>query len=125
MEKLLEEERVCAGEAPFDIVPYIMARITHVEKMLELLRSERQLQILLDVQDEVIPENHGEFLWEISADTSRCTAVASGEWSEVNEKALRVSVTISELTEFVFGKRRIPGLEAVKVLNRICINESV
>ena len=125
VEKLLEEERVCAGEAPFDIVPYIMARITHVEKMLELLRSERQLQILLDVQDEVIPENHGEFLWEISADTSRCTAVASGEWSEANEKALRVSVTISELTEFVFGKRRIPGLEAVKVLNRICINESV
>ena len=36
-----------------------------------------------------------------------------------------ISVTIAELTEFVFGKRDIQGLEEVMVLSRMCINEAV
>lgn len=159
VEKLLEEERVCAGDPPFDIVPYIMTRITHVENMLKLLSSEEPMKILLDVQDEMIPENQGQFLWEISNRASICVKALETNFptdvvrkeNEINHASAeefinsddlkmqqmgeteenvesgyrRISVSIAELTEFVFGKRIIRGLEAVKVLSRICINESV
>lgn len=118
VEKMLEEERVCAGDPPFEIVPYIMTRITHVKKMLSLLRSEEPLQVVLDVQDEIISENHGRFLWEVSEETSICKRAADDTDSQI-------SVSIAELTEFVFGKRKIAGLEPIKVLSRICINEAV
>lgn len=122
VEKMLEEERVCAGDPPFDIVPYIMTRITHVEKLLELLRSERPMKILLDVQDEIIEANNGRFLWEVSSDISSCKRVSDISSGGANAGVL---VTIAELAEFVFGKKQIPELEAVKVLDKICINEAV
>lgn len=117
VEKMLEEARVCAGDPPFEIVPYIMTRITHVEKMLSLLRSEQPMEVVLDVKDEIISENNGQFLWEISEENSICRKVTDAE--------AEISVSIAELTEFVFGKRKITGLETVKVLSRICINEAV
>lgn len=117
VEKMLEEERVCAGDPPFEIVPYIMTRITHVERMLSLLRSEKPVRIVLDVKDEIIPENKGQFLWEISEESSVCR--------KVTDENADISVSIAELTEFVFGKRMIKGLENVKVLSRIYINEAV
>ncbi len=117
VEKMLEEERVCAGDPPFEIVPYIMTRITHVEKMLSLLRSKQLVKIVLDVKDEIIAENNGQFLCEISEDGSVCRKITGAR--------PEISVSIAELTEFVFGKRKITGLEAVKALSRICINEAV
>lgn len=117
VEKLLEEQRVCAGDPPFEIVPYIMTRITHVERMLSLLRSKVKMKVVLKVKDEIIPENNGQFLWEISEEGSFCKKAAEAEAD--------VCVTIAELTEFVFGKRKVEGLEDVKVLSRICINEAV
>ena len=117
VEKMLEEERVCAGDPPFEIVPYIMTRITHVERMLSLLRSEKPVRVVLDVKDEIIPENNGRFLWEISEGSSVCR--------KVTDENADISVSIAELTEFAFGKRIIDGLEDVKVLSRICINEAV
>lgn len=117
VEKQLEEARVCAGDPPFEIVPYIMTRITHVEKMLSLLRSRTPVKVVLDVSDEIIPENNGQFLWEVSEEMSVCKKMTSAESD--------ISVTIAELTEFVFGKRDIQGLEEVMVLSRMCINEAV
>ena len=117
VEKQLEEARVCAGDPPFEIVPYIMTRITHVERMLSLLRSRRSVKVVLDVNDEIIPENNGLFLWEVSEEMSVCRKMTAAESD--------ISVTIAELTEFVFGKCEIKGLEEVKVLSRICINEAV
>lgn len=117
VEKMLEEERVCAGDPPFEIVPYIMTRITHVERMLSLLRSEKPVRIVLDVKDEIILENNGRFLWEISEGSSVCR--------KVTDENADISVSIAELTEFAFGKRIIDGLEDVKVLSGICINEAV
>ena len=123
VEKMLEEERVCAGDPPFEIVPYIMTRITHVERMLSLLRSEKPVRVVLDVKDEIIPENNGRFLWEISETEGKCFKLSDN--SNTEETVLRIPVTIAQLTEFVFGKRSIDGLEDVKVLSRICINEAV
>ncbi len=119
VERMLEEERICAGDPPFDIVPYIMARVTHVERMLEFLRSEKPLNVVLNVCDEVIAENHGMFLWKITSEESHCERLKNGFDGEV------IELTIAELTEFVFGKRNVKGLEHVKVLSKICINEAV
>lgn len=138
VEKMLEEERVCAGDPPFEIVPYIMTRITHVERMLELLRSEKPMKIVLDVQDTVILGNNGRFAWEISPKDSSCSKLActddkvqmqnAMDREEIKDEldhVVKIDTTIAELTEFVFGKRKIKGLEAIKVLERICINEAV
>lgn len=119
VEKMLEEERVCAGDPPFEIVPYIMTRITHVEKMLSLLRSELPMKIVLNVQDDIISENNGQFLWEISEIFSKCEKI------RCKTDLPEITVSIADFTEFVFGKRKIKGLESVKVLSRICINEAV
>lgn len=144
VEKMLEEERVCAGDPPFEIIPYIMARITHVEKMLSLLRSERPVKVVLNIEDQIIAGNQGQFLWEVSEERSFCEKInqqtngclkrkdhmieLDGEASGLKESETilhEISVNIAELTEFVFGKRKIRGLEAVKPLSRICINEAV
>ena len=118
VEKMLEEERVCEGDPPFDIVPYIMTRITHVEKMLSLLQSSQPASVLLEVKDEIIKENNGLFLWEVSKENSFCKKVIEAEGE-------MISIGIAELTEFVFGKKMIEGLEAIQVLSKICINEAV
>jgi predicted acetyltransferase len=119
VEKMLEEERVCAGEPPFEIVPYIMTRITHVEQMLKLLRSSQPLKVILNVKDEIIEENQGRFLWEVSKTESSCEKISK------EESIREISVGIAELTEFVFGKRKIEGLESIETLSKICINEAV
>lgn len=159
VEKMLEEERVCEGDPPFEIIPYIMIRITHVENMLKLLSSEEPMKILLDVRDDMISENQGQFIWEISNGESICARVCENNFpadvmrkeneidhvsaeeitnsddlkilqmgkseEEIESGYRKISVSIAELTEFVFGKGSIKGLEAVKVLSRICMNESV
>lgn len=117
VEKMLEEARVCEGEAPFEIVPYIMMRITHVERMLSLLCSTEPLEVTLCIRDEIISENNGSFRWKLSPEGSECRKISAQEEGRV--------ISIAELTEFVFGRRRISGLEAVKPLKKICINESV
>lgn len=137
VEKMLEEQRVCENDPPLEIVPYIMMRITHVEKMLSLLRSDRVMRFVLNVQDRIIDENNGVFLWDISCTESICTKVSvqqdderkqiqpvmtEADWKDGYRE---ISVDISRLTEFVFGKEEIPGLEGIKVLSRICINEAV
>ena len=119
VEKMLEEDRVCAGNPPFEIVPYIMMRITHVEQMLKLLRSSQPLKVILNVKDEIIKENHGRFLWDVSKTESSCHKI------DKEEALPEISVGIAELTEFVFGKRKIEGLECIETLSRICINEAV
>lgn len=125
MEKLEEEIRVCAGDPPFDIVPYIMARITHVENMLSLLKSQENLEIFLELSDPLIEENHGIFRWEISSSESQCKKITKACTKDNENLPEPVRLTIGELTEFVFGKRKIPELEKVHTLKRICINESV
>ena len=125
MEKMLEEERVCAGDAPFDIPPYIMMRITHIENMLGLLRSRRYRKIILKAEDRIIPENNGRFLWEISEKESHCTKLTKDQLTISEKDWTEISIGIADLTEFVFGKCRIRGLEDIQVLKRICINEAV
>ena len=117
VERIKEETRICEGDPPSEIVPYIMMRITNMANMLEILRSEKPLRVVLEVEDSIIEENNGTFLWEISESESRC--------KKIQNSTEGIKITIADLTEFVFGKRNIRGLEDIKVLSRICINEIV
>lgn len=121
VEKMLEEERICAGDTPFEIVPYIMTRITHVPEMLKLLRSRQPLEVLLDIKDEMIAGNHGIFLWKVSEECSECVKTEE----KILEELPVISLSIGQLTKFVFGKRMVEGLEQIQTLSRICINEAV
>lgn len=118
MQKQRAEALACAGEEPFDIIPYIMMRITNAKRMLGMMRSRRPRRIKLEVRDGIIAENNGIFVWEISQTESICRK------AELTEKA-DVSLDIAELTEFVFGRRNVRELEEIEVLKNICINEAV
>lgn len=121
VEKMLEEERVCAGDPPFEIIPYIMTRITHVPEMLKLLRSEQPLEIVLKIEDQIIAGNQGTFFWKISKEYSECVKIEE----KISEELPVISLSIGELTQFVFGKRAMEGLEQIQTLSKICINEAV
>lgn len=126
VKKQLEEKRVCEGDPPFEIIPYIMARITHVEEMLKLLRSEEPMELLLEVEDLLIEENHGLYVWKISERSGECRKLTRDEICQIRNKEQTVlKLTIAELTEFVFGKYKLQQLEKIRVLSRICINEAV
>ena len=125
MEKLQAEERACAGEEPFDITPYIMMRVVCVEKMLELLRSGSPKRYVLTVTDPVIPGNNAAFFWEAEENKSRCRKLTEEEKPLYLKEFPEISTGIAELTEFVFGRRTIEGLEEIRALQRICINEAV
>lgn len=81
------------------------------------------MKAVLDIKDEIILENSGLFLWEVSETESRCSKLADDASAE--EDILKIAVSIAELTEFLFGKRNIVGLDDIEVLSRICINEAV
>ena len=87
---------------------------------MSLLRSSRPQKILLHVTDEIIAENNGTFSIEMTEAGSICRRAENGENADTE-----VAADIAELTEFVFGKREIKGLEEIHTLNRICINEAV
>ena len=76
------------------------------------------LKVILNIEDAIVEENQGQFLWEVSEEGSCCKKIAGSDQGQI-------SVNIAELTEFVFGKKQIAGLESVKTLSRICINEAV
>ena len=88
--------------------------------MLILWQSNRIVkEQVLDIEDKIIEENTGRYLWEISPEHSVCKKLSG------TEDVSALQVEIATLTEFVFGKGEIKGLERVKVLSKICINEAV
>lgn len=53
--------------------PVIMARIIHLEEMMKLVCAKEKRTILLEIEDELIPENTGIYRWEITPQGSRVT----------------------------------------------------
>ena len=51
--------------------PIIMARIVHLEEMMRLVRSEKPREVILKVEDKLIPDNNGVFRWKISQEGSQ------------------------------------------------------
>lgn len=71
--------------------PVIMARIIHLEEMMKLVKSPHNRTILLEVEDPLLPQNDGLYLWELTPFGSRVT-----RQREVREG--EIFMTIDELT---------------------------
>ena len=98
--------------------PIIMARIIHLEEMMKLVCSRDNITTIIEVKDELIPENEGIYQWEITPLGSRVQKVcSSAELQKENEsKAERLVIpeVSMHIKEF-----------AVRILTGVFINEIV
>ena len=89
---LMTDEILSRRREPEKLKPSIMARIAYLPGFLAPVRldpacGEAELQIYLKVEDPMIPENNGSFLWTVGADGSRLELLESeigpGEGPEI------------------------------------------
>ena len=98
--------------------PVIMARIIHLEEMMKLVCSKENIELLIEIEDELIPENTGIYQWEITPQGSQVTKFSQGivprecNAAELKEQEIPlISMHIREL--------------AVQILTGVFINEIV
>ncbi len=75
--------------------PVIMARIIHLEEMMKLVKSPCNRTVLIEVEDPLLPQNDGIYLWELTPFGSRVTRQKESWKAEV-------FMTIDELTPHLF-----------------------
>lgn len=63
--------------------PIIMARIIHLEEMMKLIKSPHNRTVLIDIEDPLLPQNDGLYLWELTPFGSRVTRQREGQKAEV------------------------------------------
>jgi len=119
-------------EAPFRVSEYkpvIMARIIHLEQLIELIKTPERFSIRIKVADPILAENNGKFLW-----TRGLKALPENE-------SVDLEITIEALTAWLFGYKTLDELLAKKsvhlytdckgvigridVIRRILLNEFV
>ena len=123
--------------------PDIMARIITLETFVPVIHLKEdaeaeQLAICLEVEDPLIPQNDGRFIWTLDHDGSQLEkltgqietmeeALAQTEWK--NDRVLHLK--IEELPQWLFGYRvpeavkQYAGAEQIDVLSRIFLDEVV
>lgn len=74
--------------------PIIMARIIHLEEMMKLVKSSQNRAVLIDVEDPILPQNEGRYLWEITPFGSRVSR-------QKEVRGAEVYMTIKELTPYL------------------------
>lgn len=74
--------------------PIIMARIVHLEEMMRLVRSEKPREVILKVEDKLIPDNNGVFRWKISQEGSQVFRLE-------NDAQAQYCVSIEELAPLI------------------------
>ncbi len=74
--------------------PIIMARIVHLEEMMRLVRSEMPREVILKVEDKLIPDNNGVFRWKISREGSQVFRLE-------NDAQAQYCVSIEELAPLI------------------------
>ena len=98
--------------------PMIMARIIHLEEMMKLVCGRENMTTMIEIKDELIPENAGVYQWEITPRGSKV-------------KKISQAISLSERDEIEAGKSGIPEISihvkelAVKILTGVFINEIV
>ncbi len=94
--------------------PVIMARIIHLEEMMKLVRGKENIELLIEIEDELIPENAGIYQWEITPQGSRVTKFSQGIISKECKKERKIPQISMHIREL-----------APNILTRIFINEIV
>ena len=89
--------------------PAFMARIVNLPEMLGHVTGNGQITIAIRIHDPVIAENDGLFIWYIDEKGSRMERVEEPGTGGVDDASMRpeVTVTIGELTAFLFGHIRL------------------
>lgn len=57
--------------------PIIMARIIHLEEMMKLICSKENTSMMIEIEDELIPENAGIYWWKMTPKGSKVTKIKS------------------------------------------------
>lgn len=120
--------------------PSIMARIVDLQQFVRVIgltgeaaARQKEVTIVLEVRDSLVPENAGLWNWYLSQETSYLEAVDSAEAgmeaADLAVRAGRLSLSISELTAWLFGYRvpeaAGPYAEIVKPLQGVFLDEVV
>ncbi|MCI8306893.1 MAG: GNAT family N-acetyltransferase [Lachnospiraceae bacterium] len=116
----ISEIAACGADTNDIIRPYIMARILNISKMIPLMRTVDEGEIILHVTDPVIAENNGMFLWRYG-DTCSLEKI----YEENMDFSNVITVGIGELASHIFGCRRTAGLPKMRVKKGVFINDYV
>ena len=76
-----------------------MFRILDVEKMLSFIRSEKEQEIVLELDDSLLEENRGIYRLNVNRNSSKVERILEPSAVETIDGKL----TIAELTELLFG----------------------
>lgn len=116
------------------ITPETFVPVVHLKENAEA----EQLTVCLELEDSLIPQNDGRFIWTLDHAGSRLEkltgqigtmeeALAQTEWE--NDRVLHLK--IEELTQWLFGYhvpevvKQYAGAEQIDVLSRIFLDEVV
>ena len=106
--------------------PAIMARITDVKALLEVIglnedAPEDRFQAVLSIKDPIIPENEGRWLWKLGKNggtLERMIGLGLQTEAEGSEQAILSSsevleINIDELAQWIFGYRPLEEISGV------------
>lgn len=99
-----------------EIRPYVMARIINIRKMMELMCAAEEGEVTVRVEDSVIDDNNGTYLWRYGKN------VSVFERTSLESK---VKVSIGELASHIFGYKAVAGLPEMNVKNGVFINDYI
>lgn len=100
--------------------PAIMARIVDLATFVQVIClckniPEDELIILLNVEDHIILENAGYFIWKLDKQTSTLKRTSQEMWEQLSNQYLSLKTGIGELTQWLFGYRR-PAWDCAEIV---------
>lgn len=101
--------------------PVIMARIIHLEEMMKLVCSKEIRTVVIEIKDELIPENAGVYEWKITPDGSHVTKIHANVSSEKKDF---VELKAAQMESKPESSMHIRDL-VTQVLKGVFINEIV
>lgn len=112
--------------------PAIMGRIVHLQHFMEQIclksgDSRVSLEVYIEIEDKLIPSNHGIFAWTLNHNESEIVK---------KDGPVSLKLTISQLTQWLFGYKRVEEVvdpevtipkwcEEIQVLDGVFLDEVV
>lgn len=96
--------------------PIIMTRIIHLEEMMKLVCSKEKKTMVIEIEDELIPENAGIYRWIMAPDGSKVIKIDLNNSEKKKKMDLKADPIDASMHIRDF---------ATWVLNGVCINEIV
>lgn len=106
--------------------PAVIARVVNMAEMLKHIASRGKVTIAIQIEDDMISDNDGLFIWYLDENGSRMERVDmdAGNLSMRPE----LTVTIGELTSFFFGYRKLKEnlkFDSIYLSGPVYVNEMI